>query len=207
MGQILHQKKEEKKKNLLDAARILFLQKGVSKTSISEIAKQAKVAKGTFYLYFKDKDELLEHLILQIGRHILMLAYEHTEQHRTEDFTENVILFVDDIITYFSEHKDILRLIQRNFTWSMVQHNLEKSENDALQQQLLEQLHAAPASQNHTQQELFNIVYIIVELCGSVCYSSIIEQIPDTIDHMKPLLYTMIRRILNHEPNQANADL
>lgn len=207
MGQILHQKKEEKKKNLLDAARILFLQKGVSKTSISEIAKQAKVAKGTFYLYFKDKDELLEHLILQIGRHILMLAYEHTEQHRTEDFTENVILFVDDIITYFSEHKDILRLIQRNFTWSMVQHNLEKSENDALQQQLLEQLHAAPASQNHTQQELFNIVYIIVELCGSVCYSSIIEQVPDTIDHMKPLLYTMIRRILNHEPNQANTDL
>ncbi|WP_432620774.1 TetR/AcrR family transcriptional regulator, partial [Butyricicoccus sp.] len=150
---------------------------------------------------------LLEHLILQIGRHILTLAYEHTEQHRTEDFTENVILFVDYIITYFSTHKDSLRLIRRNFTWSMVQHNLEQPENDMLQQQLLEQLLASPASQNHTQQELFNMVYIIVELCGTVCYSSIIEQIPDSIDHMKPLLYTMIRRILNHEPNQANADL
>lgn len=207
MGQALDQKKEEKKKNLLEAARILFLQKGFSKTSISEIAKQAKVAKGTFYLYFKDKDELLEHLILKIGRHILTLAYEYTEQRRTEDFTENVILFVDYIITYFSTHKDSLRLIRRNFTWSMVQHNLEQPENDMLQQQLLEQLLASPASQNHTQQELFNIIYIIVELCGTVCYSSIIEQIPDTIDHMKPLLYTMIRRILNHEPNQANADL
>ena len=43
MGQALDQKKEEKKKNLLEAARILFLQKGFSKTSISEIAKQAKV--------------------------------------------------------------------------------------------------------------------------------------------------------------------
>lgn len=207
MGQALDQKKEEKKKNLLEAARILFLQKGFSKTSISEIAKQAKVAKGTFYLYFKDKDELLEHLILKIGRHILTLAYEYTEQRRTEDFTENVILFVDYIITYFSTHKDSLRLIKRNFTWSMVQHNLEQPENDMLQQQLLEQLLASPASQNHTQQELFNMVYIIVELCGTVCYSSIIEQIPDSIDHMKPLLYTMIRRILNNEPNQANADL
>lgn len=207
MGQALDQKKEEKKKNLLEAARILFLQKGFSKTSISEIAKQAKVAKGTFYLYFKDKDELLEHLILKIGRHILTLAYEYTEQRRTEDFTENVILFVDYIITYFSTHKDSLRLIKRNFTWSMVQHNLEQPENDMLQQQLLEQLLASPASQNHTQQELFNIIYIIVELCGTVCYSSIIEQIPDSIDHMKPLLYTMIRRILNNEPNQANADL
>ncbi len=207
MGQALDQKKEEKKKNLLEAARILFLQKGFSKTSISEIAKQAKVAKGTFYLYFKDKDELLEHLILKIGRHILTLAYEYTEQRRTEDFTENVILFVDYIITYFSTHKDSLRLIKRNFTWSMVQHNFEQPENDVLQQQLFQQLLASPASQNHTQQELFNLVYMIVELCGSVCYSSIIEQMPDTIDHMKPLLYDMIRRILNNEPNQANADL
>lgn len=207
MGQALDQKKEEKKKNLLEAARILFLQKGFSKTSISEIAKQAKVAKGTFYLYFKDKDELLEHLILKIGRHILTLAYEYTEQRRTEDFTENVILFVDYIITYFSTHKDSLRLIKRNFTWSMVRHNFEQPENDALQQQLFEQLLASPASQNHTQQELFNLVYMIVELCGSVCYSSIIEQMPDTIDHMKPLLYDMIRRILNNEPNQANIDL
>lgn len=207
MGQVLDQKKEEKKKNLLEAARILFLQNGFSKTSISEIARQAQVAKGTFYLYFKDKDELLEHLILQIGRRILMLAYEYTEQHRTEDFTENVILFVDYIITYLSAHQDSLRLIKRNFSWSMVQHNLEQPENDILHQQLLERLQASPASQNHTQQELFNMVYMIVELCGSVCYSSIIEQIPDTIDHMKPLLYTMIRRILNNEPNQSNVDL
>lgn len=207
MGQALDQKKEEKKKNLLEAARILFLQKGFSKTSISEIAQAAKVAKGTFYLYFKDKDELLENLVFQIGRNILTLAYTYTEQHRTEDFTENVVLFVDYIITYFSAHKDSLSLIKRNFSWTMVQRSLEQEGNDVLRQQLLERLQTSPASQNHTQQELFNMVYMIVELCGSVCYSSIIEQVPDTIDHMKPLLYTMIRRILNNEPNQANTDL
>ena len=99
MGQALEQKKEEKKRNLLEAARILFSQKGISKTSISEIAQAAKVAKGTFYLYFKDKDELLEHLILQISRNIVTLAYEHAEQLRTDDITENVIIFVDNIIT------------------------------------------------------------------------------------------------------------
>ena len=41
MGQALEQKKEEKKRNLLEAARILFSQKGISKTSISEIAQAA----------------------------------------------------------------------------------------------------------------------------------------------------------------------
>lgn len=175
MGQALEQKKEEKKRNLLEAARILFSQKGISKTSISEIAQAAKVAKGTFYLYFKDKDELLEHLILQISRNIVTLAYEHAEQHRTDDFTENVIIFVDYIITYFSSHQDSLSLIKRNFTWSMVQHSLEQEENNALRHQLLERLQASPTSHNYSQRELFNIVYMIVELCGSVCYTSIIE--------------------------------
>lgn len=146
------------------------------------------------------------HLILQISRNIVTLAYEHAEQHRTDDFTENVIIFVDYIITYFSSHQDSLSLIKRNFTWSMVQHSLEQEENNALRHQLLERLQASPTSHNYSQRELFNIVYMIVELCGSVCYTSIIEQVPDTIDHIKPLLYTMIRRILNHEPDQTNPD-
>ena len=119
---------------------------------------------------------------------------------------KNVIIFVDYIITYFSSHQDSLSLIKRNFTWSMVQHSLEQEENNALRHQLLERLQASPTSHNYSQRELFNIVYMIVELCGSVCYTSIIEQVPDTIDHIKPLLYTMIRRILNHEPDQTNPD-
>ena len=145
-------------------------------------------------------------MILQISRNIVTLAYEHAEQHRTDDFTENVIIFVDYIITYFSSHQDSLSLIKRNFTWSMVQHSLEQEENNALRRQLLERLQASPTSHNYSQRELFNIVYMIVELCGSVCYTSIIEQVPDTIDHIKPLLYTMIRRILNNEPDQTNPD-
>ena len=198
--------KKKKKDALFNTAFELFTTKGLTKTTISDIVNQAGVAKGTFYLYFKDKDELLEHLILQISRNIVTLAYEHTEQHRTENFTENVIIFVDYIITYFSSHQDSLSLIKRNFTWSMVQHSLEQEENDELRQQLLEQLQASPTSHNYSQRDLFNIVYMIVELCGSVCYTSIIEQVPDTIDHIKPLLYTMIRRILNHEPDQTNPD-
>lgn len=37
------------------AAFALFTQKGINDTSISDIAKKANMAKGTFYLYFKDK--------------------------------------------------------------------------------------------------------------------------------------------------------
>ena len=44
---------------LMDAAERLFLEKGFSATSVSEIVEGADVAKGTFYLYFKTKDDVL----------------------------------------------------------------------------------------------------------------------------------------------------
>ena len=54
MGKI-EEKKRQKKEALLVSAFQLFTEKGIDNTSISEIAKNANMAKGTFYLYFKDK--------------------------------------------------------------------------------------------------------------------------------------------------------
>ena len=61
------QQKQEKKQSLLTAARELFIENGVAKTSIDQIASRAQVAKGTFYLYFRDKEDLLQALIYRIS--------------------------------------------------------------------------------------------------------------------------------------------
>ena len=55
-------RKERKRQSLLAAAYGLFTEKGVAKTSVDEIVRRANVAKGTFYLYFQDKDQLLQQL-------------------------------------------------------------------------------------------------------------------------------------------------
>lgn len=47
---------------LLDAAAALFVEKGVTATSIEDIAGRAGVAKGTFYHYFQDRAAMLEAL-------------------------------------------------------------------------------------------------------------------------------------------------
>lgn len=47
-----------KRETLLQAAIQVFAKKGYIRTQIEEVAKAAKVAKGTVYLYFKSKDEL-----------------------------------------------------------------------------------------------------------------------------------------------------
>ena len=59
----LESNKLQKRTSLLNTAFNLFTTKGVSKTSIAEISKNAGIAKGTFYLYFKDKYDIRNKLI------------------------------------------------------------------------------------------------------------------------------------------------
>jgi AcrR family transcriptional regulator len=51
-----------RREDLLRAGEAVFLAKGMAAASIDEIAAAAEVAKGTFYLYFASKDELVDAL-------------------------------------------------------------------------------------------------------------------------------------------------
>ena len=51
--------REEKKGKIIYAALKVFSKKGVSFTTISDIAKEADIGKGTVYEYFKSKDEII----------------------------------------------------------------------------------------------------------------------------------------------------
>ncbi|WP_094607695.1 HTH-type transcriptional regulator BetI [Sporomusa silvacetica DSM 10669] len=55
---------------IIDAAETLFYSKGYHETAISDIVKKMGVAQGTFYYYFKSKDDLLDALI---NRHLSTL--------------------------------------------------------------------------------------------------------------------------------------
>ncbi len=56
------QRHEGKHQKILNAAVKVFAQKGFFNAKVSEIAKEARVADGTIYLYFKNKDDILIHL-------------------------------------------------------------------------------------------------------------------------------------------------
>ncbi|MTD31252.1 TetR/AcrR family transcriptional regulator [Planomicrobium sp. YIM 101495] len=52
-------RREQKKKDIMDAALALFIKSGIQKVSISEIAGKAKVSQVTIYNYFESKDKLV----------------------------------------------------------------------------------------------------------------------------------------------------
>ncbi len=54
---------EVRRNELMDAAEQLFSEKGYEHTSASDIIRKVGVAQGTFYYYFKSKDEILNAVI------------------------------------------------------------------------------------------------------------------------------------------------
>ena len=62
---------EVRREELLAVATRLFIDRGYERTSIERITTEADVAKGTFYLYFESKQDLLAQIVEAYGDELL----------------------------------------------------------------------------------------------------------------------------------------
>lgn len=103
---------------LLDSAFSLFIDNGFNKTSISDIVNNAGVAKGTFYLYFKDKYDIRNHLIAHKASQIFQAAYADLLRHPDiQDFEEQVLFITDNILDQFAANHSLVTLISKHLSW------------------------------------------------------------------------------------------
>lgn len=62
--------KEQRRKEIMDAAKNVFSAKGFNRSTMEEIAAEAELSPGTLYLYFKNKEELHTSLSIDILSHL-----------------------------------------------------------------------------------------------------------------------------------------
>ena len=62
--------RERRRQQIIVAAKRVFSQKGYSKSTMEDIAREAELSPGTLYLYFKNKDELYASLSLRILQYL-----------------------------------------------------------------------------------------------------------------------------------------
>jgi AcrR family transcriptional regulator len=60
------QARQERRQQILDAALVVFGQKGFHASNVSDVAAEAGVSQGTIYWYFESKDELLEAALVSL---------------------------------------------------------------------------------------------------------------------------------------------
>ena len=84
------------REKILSAALELFAKKGFHATSISQIAKKAKISKGLMYNYFKSKDRLLDEIIQNGFTELAGLSYHSTKSAFPEEQLKNYVSAVLD---------------------------------------------------------------------------------------------------------------
>lgn len=74
--------RQQKRNLILDSAEKLFFSQGFGGTSMEEIAKEAEYSKGTIYLYFKSKEELIANIHLR-GMNLLYRMFREYSKKET----------------------------------------------------------------------------------------------------------------------------
>ena len=77
-----------RKNELLDTAQELFFTKGYRRTSVDAIIKKVGVSKGTFYYYFKSKEDLLDKLVKKMTGQIQLEVKKITERTDLDALTK-----------------------------------------------------------------------------------------------------------------------
>ncbi len=190
------QKKLIKENRLLDAAYSLFIEKGITATAIDEIVKKAGVAKGTFYLYFKDKEDILEKLILKKSSEIVKKALQEVSSKEFPSPVDKFLFFLEYIIDYLSKNRVLFRFLKKDFSWVFYK---KITENDQLVEiKKAKEMFLKNLNTNYSQEELEMVIFMILELVSSLTYSSIVNSEPAPIEKVKPLLLSTIRKILEN---------
>lgn len=185
-------KKQLKEKELFLSAFDLFLENGIEKTSIDDIAKNAGVAKGTFYLYFSDKYDILNKLILQKSNEIIKEGLSRTNNLGSEDFRKRTLFFIDYIINYLKDNVSLLKLINKNISWGLYRKAImTPAEYDDVKR-VLDIFIKNLTTEGMKKEEAEMTLFMIIELVGSVCFTTIILKEPTDIESIKPILFKKI---------------
>src|SRR5688572_21106029 len=101
---------EERRKEILDAAERVLASKGIAGTTVEDITAAAGVAKGTFYLYFESKDQVVAALRDRFVAESLEHANMLVSKVGTEDWWALVDTTIAAVIDFHVERKDTVRI-------------------------------------------------------------------------------------------------
>lgn len=201
--------KAHKRIALLDNALKLFMEQGTDRTTVSDIAERSGVAKGTFYLYFKDKYDIRNKLIVYESSKMFNRASDGflkevrgTEEFEklgnVEKFKKVLVYMCDNIINQFNENKALLNFISKNLSWAVFKKALTDESNMAEVDFRKIYRHLI----TETEVKIKNpeiLLFMITELVGSTCYSSILYSDPVDIETLKPFIFDTIENIIDSQ--------
>ena len=190
MGKV-EENKKKKKDAIVNSAFTLFIDHGIKDTSIADIMKKAELAKGTFYLYFKDKYEVRDYLVRKKAAQLFENSIDLLKESDITEFDDKIIFIVDNILDQLNDNKILLKFISKNLSWGILRHSIENMAiNDG--ETAADYIEQLAESSDKKIRNLEMLVFMIAELVNSTAHSVILYQQPVELPELKKELYPLI---------------
>ena len=194
MGKVDHNK-QQKRDSLLESAFSLFINNGFNKTSISDIVNTAGVAKGTFYLYFKDKYDIRNHLIAHKANQVFQMAYTELLTHpEIIHFEEQVLFMIDHILNQLANDLNLVKLIAKHLSWGFFKNSLYFTPTEGTPS-VFEIYEGLLQNADCTYRTPELMMYTIIELISGTSYNVLLYHQPVGLEELKPHLYETVKGV------------
>ena len=98
---------DAQRQNILDTAEAVFLEKGIAKTSMVELARAVGITKVTLYRYFANKDEIAIQIAIRMLKKIRDVVRPTVEEFTREELKHTVRAHLEN----FSQLQDAYRFM------------------------------------------------------------------------------------------------
>lgn len=204
MGKI-DENKRKKKEALFNTAYELFTTKGITSTTISDIVEKAEVAKGTFYLYFTNKYDIKNKLVVHKTQELFDAAGAALEKEQIHGLEDQMIFLIDHLINHLKDDRALLNFISKNLVMGALRSALLIGENS--DREIYNHFLELVAADDYEYKDVDVMLFTIVELAGSAGYNSMMYEEPIPIDDYKPFLYRTVRLIIKSHRADAKMEL
>ena len=99
---------EWRRHEVLDAVRRIFARLGYAAVNVEKIAKEAGMAKGTIYLYFKSKEEIIAAVIASDANRMIKDISD------AKTFEERLTVFLNQYLAHLQSNKNLVRIAVRS---------------------------------------------------------------------------------------------
>lgn len=131
MGRRKKEPRSVHRENISSAAATLFMEKGISQTSMDDIAKAAGYSKATLYVYFRSKEEIVSILVLDSMKRLCTFLSSAIQQQKSTK--EAYDLICQELVRYQKEYPFYFKMTLKENNMQMDDQNILPKEKEIFQ--------------------------------------------------------------------------
>lgn len=94
------------RKKIVEVAKQLFMEKGISHTTVLDIVKKAKMERKTFYNYFSDKDEIAQYIYYNSMETFYQAGFKEQDYSYCETGYEKIVKYFTTLVEHFVKYNN-----------------------------------------------------------------------------------------------------